>query len=139
MKNGYLAEKISKRLIEDMASFFLLLIKRGIERRLVRKEEQGIDDFRSSQLNQIAKDIIIKRFTISKACSREKTKSVTIQFAWISEKAKGWSAQSHKRLFKEIKNVIHQRASRKFEGIALEPSQQKPKVEMGLSSGKKST
>ena len=63
--------------------------KRWIERRQLSKEEQGIDDFRSSQLNQIAKDIIIKRFTISKACSREKTESVTMQFACISEKAKG--------------------------------------------------
>lgn len=95
------------------------------------------DRYRSSQLNQIAKDIIIKRVTISKACSREKTESVTIQFACISEKAKGWSTQSHERLFEEIKNVIHERVSRKFEGIALEPSQQKPKVEMGLSRGKR--
>ena len=81
-----MAEKISKQLVEGMAGFFLLLI---VERRQLSKEEQGIDDFRSSQLNQIAKDIIIKRFTISKACSREKTESVTMQFACISEKAKG--------------------------------------------------
>ena len=60
-----------------------------------------------------------------------------MQFACISEKAKGWSTQSHKRLFEEIKNVIHQTASRKSEGIALEPSEQTLKVEMGLSRGKK--
>ena len=83
-------------------------------------------------------DTKIKRFTVRKIGSRVKTEGVAGQsFASTSERSKGHSIQSHKRLFEEIKNVIHQRASRKSEGIALEPSEQKPKVEMGLSRGEK--
>lgn len=93
---------------------------------------------RSSLPVLLGKDAKIERFPVRKSCSREKALCAAVQlFANTLERPKVQSIQSHKRLFEEIKNVIHQRASRKSEGIALEPSEQKPKVEMGLSRGEK--
>lgn len=60
-----------------------------------REERDGLreDCYRSSQLNQIAKDIIVKRFTISKACSREKT--VWLYSLLVSQKKQKVGALSH--------------------------------------------
>lgn len=46
---------------------------------LLRKKEAGLDDLRTSEPTQMATDAEIKRFTIRKRCSREKSKGVAAQ------------------------------------------------------------
>ena len=67
---------------------------------VLNKKHPGLNDCGNFQPVQIVKDAKILRFTIRKACSREKDEAVTRQpFANTSERSKGQSIQSHKKLF----------------------------------------
>lgn len=66
----------SKQSAENMVSFFLLLIineRKEIKKELKQKSE--FVDLRNSQPFQIANNARIRRFTLRKACSGEKSKN----------------------------------------------------------------
>ena len=47
--------------------------------KLLNKKEEGLNDFGSPQVTQMAKDCEIKRFIVPKGCSGEKLKGRTLQ------------------------------------------------------------
>lgn len=90
---------------------------------LLHKKEAGLDDLRTSELTQMAEDAKIKRFTVRKRCSREKSKGVAVQpCVHLSGRSKFQVIPSSKRLFEEVKCVTHR--------ALLTPSHRKPKLEI---------
>lgn len=53
--------------------------KDKLKKKLLSEKEPVIDDLRGSQLILFAEDAKIKKFTVKKACSKEKAKSVARQ------------------------------------------------------------
>lgn len=67
--------------------------------------EPGLNDFGNYQPIEIIKDVTILRFTVRKACSREKAKPLTgLPFASISERSKSEYSDIQK-LSGKIKHV----------------------------------
>lgn len=73
---------------------------------LFNKKEPGLNDFGNYQTIEIIKDVTILRFTVRKACSKEKTKLLTGQpFASYLRKIKKSEYSVIQKLSENIKHV----------------------------------
>ena len=82
-----------------------------LRKELLSKKELGLlglSNLGNSQPMRIAKIAKIRRFTVRKACSEEKSKGVAGQpFASGSEWSRDHSIQLYRGVFKEIRYVTH--------------------------------
>lgn len=68
-----------KVLLKVLVTYKTLEEKDKLRMKLLSEKEPEIDDVRGTQLIHIAEDAKIKKFTVKKACSKEKAKSVARQ------------------------------------------------------------
>ena len=102
----YLAEKNSQQKLEHTAWLLLVACTKMVEERdILRKEilsqkQPGLDDLGNSQTIQIARDTKIRRFTVIKAFSGEKSRRMAgesfistkeIQHEWREEQLGHWT------------------------------------------------
>lgn len=80
--------------------------KDKLEEKLLNKKEEGFNAFGGSSSTQMGEDSEIKRFIVSKECSGEKAKGVTLQLFQKFQKDKNIKSSGTKRLFEEIKGDL---------------------------------
>lgn len=68
-----------KVLLKVLVTYKTLEEKDKLRMKFLSEKEPEIDDVRGTQLIHIAEDAKIKKFTVKKACSKEKAKSVARQ------------------------------------------------------------